>query len=187
MIRIGTRRAIAIRTGLAVAALTSATVLAGCSAGQVSQVATQAPAVNGTEASVGTDPQIVLRNLHLQVEQTGDEVKPGSSVALMFTAINAAITGEDSLVAITSPVGEVSVTSPALPIKIGPSESLMVGDPHGATELGKVEGLKKAEAQVKLSKPISNGLTYDFTFTFDKGGDVTVAVPISAGNAPRQP
>ncbi|HOW95840.1 MAG TPA: hypothetical protein PLF91_15300, partial [Mycolicibacterium fallax] len=34
---------------------------------------------------------------------------------------------------------------------------------------------------------LPNGLTYDFTFTFDKGGDVTVAVPISAGNAPRQP
>lgn len=37
---------------------------------------------------------------------------------------------------------------------------------------------------MELSKPVTNGLTYDFTFTFEKAGETTVAVPISAGEAP---
>ena len=37
-----------------------------------------------------------------------------------------------------------------------------------------------------LSKPITNGLTYDFTFTFEKAGETTIEVPISAGEAPRR-
>lgn len=186
MIRFGTRRATAVRTGLAVAALTSATVLAGCGAGQVSQVATQAPAINGTEASVGTDPQIVLRNVHLQAVQTGDQIKPGTDVALKFAAVNDSITGTDKLTGITSEVGPVEITRATLPISIGPGESLMVGDPHGAKELGTIEELKSAYARVTLDKPISNGLKYNFTFSFAKAGDVTVSVPISAGLAPRQ-
>lgn len=37
-----------------------------------------------------------------------------------------------------------------------------------------------------LSQPITNGLTYGFTFTFDKAGEAKIQVPISAGAAPRQ-
>jgi copper(I)-binding protein len=36
-------------------------------------------------------------------------------------------------------------------------------------------------AEVTLTEPITNGLTYNFTFNFAKAGKVTVAVPISAG------
>ena len=39
---------------------------------------------------------------------------------------------------------------------------------------------------VTLNKPITNGLTYDFTFTFQNAGQTTVPVPISAGEAPRR-
>jgi hypothetical protein len=35
-----------------------------------------------------------------------------------------------------------------------------------------------------LAKPITNGLTYPFTFTFEKAGQASVMVPISAGMAP---
>jgi hypothetical protein len=37
-----------------------------------------------------------------------------------------------------------------------------------------------------LSKPITNGLTYNFTFDFQKSGKTTVSVPISAGEQPRR-
>jgi hypothetical protein len=37
-----------------------------------------------------------------------------------------------------------------------------------------------------LSKPIANGLTYTFVFTFQRAGQATVSVPVSAGeSAPR--
>ena len=63
----------------------------------------------------------------------------------------------------------------------------MVGTPDGQpTPLESVEAADAAEAKVALSKPISNGLTYDFTFTFEKAGETTVGVPISAGESPRR-
>jgi len=49
---------------------------------------------------------------------------------------------------------------------------------------GQAEAMGSARpfaAEVTLSKPIANGLTYNFTFGFEKAGKVTVAVPISAG------
>ena len=43
-----------------------------------------------------------------------------------------------------------------------------------------------AKATVTINKPITNGLTYNFTFTFEKAGQITLAVPISAGEAGRR-
>ena len=63
---------------------------------------------------------------------------------------------------------------------------LTVGAPDGSRELSAIEAADAADASVALTKPIRNGLTYDFTFMFEKAGKTTVAVPISAGNAPRQ-
>jgi hypothetical protein len=54
--------------------------------------------------------------------------------------------------------------------------------------MGQAEAMGSATppaAEVTLNKPITNGLTYNFTFTFDKAGQVTVAVPISAGDTTR--
>ena len=64
-----TRRAATTHIGLAVGSLLVAAALAGCGAGQVSQMATQEPAVNGTSGSVGP---IALRNVHLQAVESGD-------------------------------------------------------------------------------------------------------------------
>ena len=65
--------------------------------------------------------------------------------------------------------------------------ALVVGSPDGqTTALESVEAAEAAEATVQLSKPISNGLTYNFTFKFEKGGEGTVPVPISAGESPRR-
>ena len=63
----------------------------------------------------------------------------------------------------------------------------MVGEPDGQTKaLEQAETADAATAKVDISKPITNGLTYNFTFTFEKAGDITVPVPISAGEAPRR-
>lgn len=166
--------------GLAAAFLVGG-VLSGCSAGQVSQTAMQEPAVNGTSANLGA---IALRNVHLRAEQVTDYIQPGSKVELLFQASNTSPDVADKLVSITSKVGTVSLTGDT---SLPASGVLTVGAPDGQiTPLESVEAAEAAEAQVALTKPITNGLTYDFTFKFEKAGEATVAVPISAGEAPRR-
>lgn len=179
MLRIDSRRAATSRVGLAVGSMLAAAALAGCGAGQVSQVATQEPAVNGTIGSAGP---IALRNVHIQAVETGDALEPGSEVALIFTAANNSPDTSDRLVGVTSDVGTVTVTgNTAVPA----NGMLSVGTPDGV-QLSSVESADAANATVALTKPIRNGLTYNFTFSFDKAGQTTVSVPISAGGAARQ-
>jgi hypothetical protein len=64
---------------------------------------------------------------------------------------------------------------------------LVVGEPDG--QIAPLESAEKADvakAAVALSTPITNGLTYKFTFAFEKAGETTATVPISAGEAPRR-
>ncbi|MGE2690230.1 hypothetical protein [Mycolicibacterium pulveris] len=166
--------------GLAAAVLVGG-ALTGCGAGQVSQTATQEPAVNGTSANVG---DIALRNIHLQVTQTSDYVQPGTDVELVFLASNQSRETADKLLAVSSDVGTVTLTGDTTVPEAG---VLVVGAPDGQiTPLETVEAAEAAEASVSLTKPITNGLTYDFTFTFEKAGEATVMVPVSAGEAPRR-
>lgn len=163
--------------GLAAAAV----VLSGCGAGQVSQTATQEPAVNGTSATVGT---VALRNIHLRAVQTADYVQPGRDVDLIFTAVNNSPDVDDKLVSVTSEVGTVTLRGDTT---VPAGGVLVVGQPDGQTvALESAEATEGADAALALSKPITNGLTYKFTFAFEKSGETTVAVPISAGEAPRR-
>jgi copper(I)-binding protein len=159
----------------------AAVVLSGCSAGQVSQTATQEPAVNGTNATVGT---VALRNIHLRAVQTTDYVQPGRDIELIFTAVNNSPDVNDKLVSVTSDVGKVSLSGDTT---VPASGVLVVGQPDGQTvALESAEASEGAKAAVALSRPITNGLTYNFTFTFERSGNTTVTVPISAGEAPRR-
>ena len=180
MNRFNSRRS-TVTVALAACGLAAAAALSGCSAGQVSQTATQQAAVNGTAASVGN---ITLRNVHLRAPQSTDYVQPGRGVELLFVAANESPDTPDKLVSITSDYGTVSLTGDtALP----PTDVLVVGEPDGqAAPLEAAETADAAKATVDLSKPITNGLTYDFTFTFQQAGPVTVAVPVSAGEESRR-
>jgi copper(I)-binding protein len=163
------------------AATVAAVTLSACSAGQVSQTAMQEPAVNGTSANIGT---IELRNIHLRGNQVTDYIQPGRDIELIFQATNGSPDTPDKLVSITSDIGTVSLTGDTT---VPPSGVLTVGAPDGqTTPLESVEAAEAAEASTTLTKPISNGLTYNFTFKFEKAGEGTVAVPISAGEAPRR-
>lgn len=169
------------RFKLAACGLAAAVALVGCSSGQVSQMTTQEPAVNGTSANLGP---IALRNVHLRAEQVTDFVRPGKEVELIFQASNASPEEADKLESITSDVGTVTLTGDTTLPAAG---VLTVGAPDGQiTPLESVEAAEAAEATVELTKPITNGLTYDFTFTFEKAGETTVRVPISAGETPRR-
>jgi hypothetical protein len=174
-----------VTSGMAACGLAATVLLSGCSAGQISQTAMQMPAVNGTTASVG-DPTygIALRNLHLRAPQTSDAVEPGSQAELIFVAANGSAANVDRLVSITSDVGVVTLSGSR---EVPAGDSLVVGTPDGqVSPLDAVEGAKTAEATVALTKPISNGINYDFTFTFERAGSATIPVPISAGEEPRR-
>lgn len=166
--------------GLAACGLAAAVALTACGAGQVSQTATQEPAVNGVNAQAG---QVALRNVHLRAPQESDYVEPGTTVELLFVAANDSSDADNKLVSITSDVGEVTLSGDGT---VPANGALLVGEPDG--QLAAIESAESAEAvtaEVTLTKPITNGLTYDFTFNFENG-QTTVPVPISAGNEPRR-
>jgi copper(I)-binding protein len=169
-------------SALAACGLAVAVALSGCGAGQVSQMTTQEPAVNGTSGNVGT---VALRNVHLRAVQATDYVQPGRDVELIFTAANNSPDVKDKLVSITSDIGRVTLSGDTT---VPANGVLVVGQPDGQTAaLESAEATEGAKSAVALSKPITNGLTYNFTFKFEKSGEKTMAVPISAGEAPRRP
>jgi hypothetical protein len=174
-------RSSAVTVALAACGVAAAAALSGCSAGQVAQTATQQAAVNGTAATVG---DITLRNVHLRAPQKADYVQPGSEVELLFVASNESPDSADKLTSITSDFGTVSLTGDtSLPAQ----DILVVGEPDGQiAALEQAETADAAKAMVDISRPISNGLTYNFTFNFEKAGPTTIAVPISAGETPRR-
>ena len=167
--------------GLAACAAVASVALTGCGAGQSSQTATQEPAVNGSAANAGN---IALRNVHLRAPQTSDYVQPGSDVELLLVAANNSPDVNDKLLSITSDVGEVTLTGDGT---VPAGGVLVIGEPDGQLKaLDSAERADAVKAEVGLTKPITNGLTYQFTFNFEKSGQTTVAVPISAGETPRR-
>jgi copper(I)-binding protein len=126
---------------------------------------------------------MVLRNVHLQAVQHSDYIQPGQDVELVLVAVNNSSDTNDKLVGITSDVGSVTLTGNT---NIPAGSSLLIGSADGNDAVMAMGTAERARATVTLSKPISNGLNYDFTFDFEKAGKTTVAVPISAGNAPRE-
>lgn len=165
-------RLLAASTGLAVCGL----ILTGCGAGQISQTADQEAAVNGMSANANN---IALRNVHLLASQTADFLQPGRIVPLAFVAANNSIDATDKLLSITSDFGTVALNGDGTI----PAGGALVVAPKDAAEPA---GATAAGADVTLTKPITNGLSYPFTFTFEKAGATTVAVPLSAGEPARQ-
>jgi hypothetical protein len=167
---------------LAASGLVGASALTGCGSGQLSQTASQASAVDGTQAVINN---VALRNVHIQAVQTGDFLHPGTKVDLMLVAVNQSPDTADKLVSITTDIGTVTVSGdPRLPA----GGVLFVGTPDGRDNnaAGTVAAANTAKANVELTKPITNGLNYNFTFNFETAGNASLTVPISAGLAPRQ-
>jgi hypothetical protein len=159
-------------------AILAVTILGGCGAGQISQMATQEPAVNGNKVTVNN---VALRDIRMQAVQTGDFVQPGRTVDLVLVAVNQSPDIADRLVGVTSDIGTVTVSGDA---RLPAGGMLFVGTPEGAKVApGPIGSSNAAKATVTLAKPISNGLTYNFTFNFEKAGQASVMVPISAGLA----
>ena len=158
-----------------------AALLSGCGAGQISQMATQQPAVNGNKVTFNN---VALRDIRMQAVQTGDLIQPGRTVNLVAVAVNQSPDITDRLVSITSDIGTVTVDGDA---RLPAGGMLFIGKPDGQNVApGPLQSNNAVKATVALATPISNGLTYDFTFNFEKAGQASVLVPISAGLGPQQ-
>jgi hypothetical protein len=158
-----------------------ATLLSGCGAGQISQMATQEPAVNGNRVTINN---VALRDIRMQAVQTGDFLQPGRTVDLVAVAVNQSPDIADRLVGITSDIGTVTVGGDG---RLPAAGMLFIGAPDGKnTAPGPLGSNNAVRATVALTKPITNGLTYNFTFDFEKAGQASVMVPISAGLGPQR-
>ncbi|AKN15966.1 lipoprotein [Mycobacterium haemophilum DSM 44634] len=158
-----------------------ATVLSGCGAGQISQTATQEPAVNGNRVTLNN---LALRDIRIQAAQTGDFIQPGRTVDLVLVAVNESADVADRLVSVNSDIGTVALSGDT---RLPANGMLFIGTPEGQRVApGPLESNNAAKAVITLAKPITNGLTYNFTFNFEKAGQASVTVPISAGLTPPQ-
>lgn len=175
--RLATMTARAALAGLLAAALSGS--LSGCGTGQISQTAAQAPAVNGVSLTFNN---VALRDVRIQAVQSGDFLQPGRTVELVLVAVNQSPDITDKLVDVSSDIGTVTLSGDT---RLPASGLLLIGSPHShnIAALSGVESVNNAKATVALTKPISNGLTYNFTFDFEKGGKVSATVPISAGES----
>jgi hypothetical protein len=151
--------------------------LAGCGAGQISQMAVQEPAVNGNKVTFNN---LALRDVRIQAAQTGDFIERGRTVDLVLVAVNQSPDTTDRLVGITSDIGTVTLNGGDGQLPAG--GMLFIGRPEGRNVApGPMDSNNAAKATVTLAKPITNGLAYNFTFNFEKAGQASVMVPISAG------
>ena len=175
-------RASAFGGGLVACVMIAAT-LTGCAAGQQTQTAIQESAVNGASGGVGA---IALRDVRIRAQVTGAALQPGKSVDLLFVAANQSDTDNDRLVGITSDIGPVTL-NPVNP-EIPAARTLIVGKPDGveADAMQALSTAVKANATVKLTKPLASALTYHFVFAFERAGQAAIGVPVTAGDtAPR--
>ena len=103
-----------------------AATLTGCGAGQISQMATQEPAVNGNRATFNN---VALRDVHIRASQSGDFIEPGKTVDLVLVAINQSPDITDRLVGITSDIGTVTLAGGDGRLPAG--GMLFIGTPDG--------------------------------------------------------
>lgn len=174
-------RRVATAVALAAAAAIS---LSACSAGQITQTASQVAAVNGNYAN---QEDISLRNVHI-VYPEGEEysLEGGGTVALAFTAVNMSEFEPERLVKIsTDKAASVTIAGEAGARIIRPLTSLAAGTVNATV----TEDGEEIETDIILvtlndiAEGVYPGLTVPITFTFERSGDITVDAPVDAGPA----
>ncbi|WP_239476908.1 hypothetical protein [Nocardia arizonensis] len=192
------------RRMVTVAALAAGAAIAvsGCSAGQVSQTADQVAAVNGNSVDA---EKIALRNVHIVYPGQGYTNLKGGNALLALSIINTSATKNDTLVGVTTDLGQVKLTPAAgkSAITIDPQQTVVAAsstaeakadaghgdESHGASSSPTAKAAVDPEKQpVKieitgLTRDITPGLTYTVLFNFERNGPVKLEVPVDAGVA----
>ena len=139
---------------LAAGGLVGAVALAGCSAGQLSQTASQESAVDGNHADINN---VALRNVRIQAQQNTDFLRPGATVDLVLVVVNQSPDVADKLVGISTDIGKVTVTG-----GLGPAEEFECWISGGHISLYKA------------------GSSTPFSLGFDVNNDGTLQTPLGA-------
>jgi copper(I)-binding protein len=167
----------ALRAAALGALLLSPVALAACSAGQVTQTATQVQNL-GTSADVG---DLSLRALELPYP-TGGVYPAGANARLLGAIANSGAT-DDTLVSIEGDafesvevVGPGATASPAagtgsLDLTVPAASTLFIGT-----------GTGPSVTLVGLTEEVGVGQSVDVTFTFEQAGSVTVTVPVGTAS-----
>ncbi|MUM16911.1 hypothetical protein FZI91_20660 [Mycobacterium sp. CBMA271] len=193
-----------------------ATALAGCGAGQISQTANQSSAINGGSANLGKLAlrNVHLVGSPDPVKQrAGQKVELVLVIANESVEINdklTSVTSPDDIGTVTlsgdsdipatgrlfvgaaegqEPTHEVKIEAPTEPATPAtpPATETPAQAPEPKPQAASDPLIKHSKAQLQLKKDLADGLTYRFTFKFEKAGEVTVTVPIDAGpSEPRQ-
>ncbi|MGW4520545.1 hypothetical protein [Amycolatopsis sp. NPDC004378] len=145
--------------GAGVLALGAALVLAGCGAGQITQTASQQPAVNGTYAQVKT---IVLRDAAVQYPTSGTGYPAGATPALTLTIVNEG-DQDDSLVSVTSEDGAPATLSGSKAIVAG--HSLVIGPDDAVESTNEAQATSSAPAATPSSSGTPTGTSSSATGT----------------------
>lgn len=168
------KSALAVAVGVGVVVSVSA-----CGSGQVSQTATQAPAVNGATVRSGA---LVLNDVHI-VYPVGDSAAvftAGGPFQLAFVITNDDAVDGTKLVSITAPTGTVALDGDTT---VPAGLALRAGKPTGMTP---AEGQKTLQATLSgTGKTVAPGLSVPLTFTFSSNGrmsSVVVDTPVDAGS-----
>lgn len=170
------------RGGIISAAALSALALASCSAGQVTQTASQVAAVNGAEGN-SEDGTVAVRDVTIVVDTEGE-------AALKFTAVNQDMTmTEHTLESVEVNGAPVDIDSTTLArdcVLVADSAAGLAATPQ-SDGIGCIE---YTEASL-TNDNFAYGGNVPVTFTFDSGEinvNATVAPPqLPAGSFERQP
>lgn len=160
---------------LGAAALGLCIALTGCSAGQVTQTANQASAVNGYTGRAGT---IEVRNASFAFagQGTTDAVyRAGQTAQLNMTLVNVAAAA-DQLVSVSSPVaagGAVQGDG-----TIGGYRAVKVGNGDTESDSAAQSDRTISVTLTGLNQDIRPGLTYPVVLTFKNAGPLSTSLPV---------
>ena len=158
--------------GAGVLALGAALVLAGCGAGQITQTATQQPAVNGTHAQVKT---IALRDAAVQYPTSGAGYPAGATPALTLTIVNQGAQ-DDSLVSVTTEDGTQATVGGSKDIVAG--HSLVIGPDDAVESTNEVQTTPPSSPSSSSEAPTATGTA---TGTSSTGTGTATSSSSSAG------
>ena len=179
-----------VASAIAVGAIATGLVLGttACGAGQTSQTANQASAVNGNSATVGP---LALRDVAVVFPKTGDVAfANGGPLEMSFLISNTSPDVADKLESIEFADGDGKVTIDG-PTDIPATKSLRAGTP-GLLLTTSAEPEDPSEKRITVTitgaqDSITPGLTVPLTFDFQQAGETTLNVPVDAGPLlPRQ-
>ncbi|GED99035.1 hypothetical protein [Gordonia crocea] len=156
---------------------------AACGSGQVSQTATQAPAINGATVRDGA---LTLNDVTIIFPTSTDATTAftqGGPFQIGFVASSEDTVHDTELVSITTPHGTVTLKGDTT---IPAGLTLRAGKPAGMTP---AQGQKVLEATLTdtlkgTERTVSPGLTVPLTFTFSTDGKISkvlVDTPVDAG------